>query len=308
MAYFNEGNTVEQMLVNAAGDCGWIYVEPQSIPRQPDDVLVAQWLSTALMKFNDITADQAEQVIYRLRAACTITNDSDELISANDRFRRMLFDENSYPFGADGENISIRFFSDNPDENRHTVTHQWVFPRRNTEGGKSLDIVFLMADTHDDSVLGLGRDCQAVRQSPALQDQRMIPCRLHRLRQTFVNALTAVFDTGGFSVDDFRRAHDLRAEDFADGLMAETDAENRHDAFHRANQFLGDARVLRLAGARGNHDAAVIPRRQFPDRRHIVPHDLDLRAQLREKLVHIISKGIVIIQEEQHRFPPPRPL
>ncbi|MBO7461343.1 MAG: HsdR family type I site-specific deoxyribonuclease, partial [Bacteroidales bacterium] len=135
---------VEQMLVNAAGDCGWIYVEPHLIPRRPDEVFVAKWLATALMELNDITEDQAEQVIYQLRAVCNITNNSDELISANDRFRRMLFDENSYPFGADGENISIRFFSDKPDENRYVVTNQWEFPRHSSEGGKRLDLVFLI--------------------------------------------------------------------------------------------------------------------------------------------------------------------
>lgn len=26
MAYFNEENTVEQMLINAAGKCGWTYI------------------------------------------------------------------------------------------------------------------------------------------------------------------------------------------------------------------------------------------------------------------------------------------
>ena len=72
MAYFNEENTVEQMLINAAGKCGWIYVEPQEVPRLPDEVLVTEWLLTALKKFNDITDDQAAQVIYRLRAACSI--------------------------------------------------------------------------------------------------------------------------------------------------------------------------------------------------------------------------------------------
>ena len=40
MPYFNEENTVEQMLVNAAGKCGWIYLEPQQVPRLPDEVLV----------------------------------------------------------------------------------------------------------------------------------------------------------------------------------------------------------------------------------------------------------------------------
>ena len=46
MAYFNEENTVEQMLINAAGKCGWIYVEQQEVPRLPDEVLVTEWLVT----------------------------------------------------------------------------------------------------------------------------------------------------------------------------------------------------------------------------------------------------------------------
>ena len=62
MAYFNEENTVEQMLINAAGQCGWIYVEPQFVPRLPDEVLVVEWLMEALLALNPITAEQAEQV------------------------------------------------------------------------------------------------------------------------------------------------------------------------------------------------------------------------------------------------------
>ena len=56
MAYFNEENTVEQMLINAAGQCGWIYVEPQFVPRLPDEVLVVEWLMEALLALNPITA------------------------------------------------------------------------------------------------------------------------------------------------------------------------------------------------------------------------------------------------------------
>ena len=40
MAYFNEENTIEQMLINAAAQRGWIYVEPKFVPRLPDEVLV----------------------------------------------------------------------------------------------------------------------------------------------------------------------------------------------------------------------------------------------------------------------------
>ena len=61
MAYFNEENTVEQMLINAAGRCGWIYVEPQAVPRLPDEVLVTEWLFAALLRLNPITEEQAAQ-------------------------------------------------------------------------------------------------------------------------------------------------------------------------------------------------------------------------------------------------------
>lgn len=82
MAYFNEENTVEQMFINAAGKCGWIYVEPQFVPRLPDEVLVVQWLMEALLALNPITPEQAEQVIYKLRACITSGSSSDELITA----------------------------------------------------------------------------------------------------------------------------------------------------------------------------------------------------------------------------------
>ena len=144
MSYFNEGNTTEQMLVNAAGRCGWIYVEPQNVPRLPDEVLVTVGLLTALLKFNPINEEQAAQVIYKLRAAISIGNNADELVTANERFRNLLFEENSYPFGPDGENIAIRFFSDNPGENRCVVTNQWEFPRHSKEGGKRLDLVYII--------------------------------------------------------------------------------------------------------------------------------------------------------------------
>ncbi len=150
MAYFNEDNTVEQMLINAAAQRGWIYVEPKFIPRLPDEVLVTEWLLEALLKLNPITPEQAEQVIYKLRAAITSAGQADGLVEANDQFRKLLFEENSYPFGQDGDNINIRFFSDGKDKdgneykNRCVVTNQWEYPRLSKEGGKRLDLVFVI--------------------------------------------------------------------------------------------------------------------------------------------------------------------
>ncbi|MBV3867898.1 type I restriction endonuclease subunit R [Phocaeicola coprocola] len=146
MAYFNEENTVEQMFINAAGKCGWIYVEPQFVPRLPDEVLVVQWLMEALLALNPITPEQAEQVIYKLRACITSGSSSDELITANDKFRKLLFEENSYPFGENGDNINIRFFAKTDDayKNRCIVTNQWEYPRKSKDGGKRLDFVYVI--------------------------------------------------------------------------------------------------------------------------------------------------------------------
>ena len=146
MTYFNEENTVEQMFINAAGKCGWIYVEPQFVPRLPDEVLVVQWLMEALLALNPITPEQAEQVIYKLRACITSGGSSDELITANDKFRKLLFEENSYPFGENGDNINIRFFAKADDvyKNRCIVTNQWEYPRKSKEGGKRLDLVYVI--------------------------------------------------------------------------------------------------------------------------------------------------------------------
>lgn len=141
---FNEDNTVEQMIITAAQKCGWKYIEPQNMPRETDSVLVETWLQDALIRLNNITASQASQVIYKLRAAIMSGASSSELIQANDRFRRLLFEENSEPFGENGDNINISFFGEDETDNYCIVTHQWVFPRPSHDGGKRLDLVFII--------------------------------------------------------------------------------------------------------------------------------------------------------------------
>ena len=146
MTHFNEENTVEQMLIDSASKCGWSYVEPHNVPRLTDEVLVGEWLMEALLALNPITSDQAEQVVYKLRACIATGGVADELVTANDKFRRLLFEENSYPFGVDGDNINIKFFSDDPSvyKNRCIVTNQWEYPRKTKDGGKRLDLVYVI--------------------------------------------------------------------------------------------------------------------------------------------------------------------
>ena len=83
---------------------------------------------------------------HKLRACITSGGSSDELITANDKFRKLLFEENSYPFGENGDNINIRFFAkaDDAYKNRCIVTNQWEYPRKSKEGGKRLDLVYVI--------------------------------------------------------------------------------------------------------------------------------------------------------------------
>ena len=96
---FNEDNTVEKLLIKVAQKCGWKYLAAKDVPRPTDSVFVEQWLQDALIRLNKIDAAQASQVIYKLRAAVLSGGSSEELIAANDRFRKLLFEEKSEPFG-----------------------------------------------------------------------------------------------------------------------------------------------------------------------------------------------------------------
>lgn len=141
---FNEENTVEQMLIHTAQENEWEYVAAKDVPRATDSVLVESWLQDALMRLNHITAEQAERVIYDLRAIIQSGMVPGGLIQANDQMRKKLFEENSYPFGENGDNINIKFFSDKAEENQCVVTNQWEFPKSGVQGGKRLDLVFLI--------------------------------------------------------------------------------------------------------------------------------------------------------------------
>ncbi len=141
---FNENN-IEQMLIHTAIENGWEYIPSQEIPRSADTVLVVKWLQDALIKLNPkLTLDETQTVINDLRSAIFSGNNPSELITANNRFRNLLFEKNSYPFGKDGEHISIRFFAETPTKNHCVVTNQWEYPMTTTQGGKRLDLVYII--------------------------------------------------------------------------------------------------------------------------------------------------------------------
>lgn len=145
---FNEDNTTEQMIISTLKANGWKYVPAEDLPRQYNDVLVEPMVRDALIRLNpEIAAEpsRADDVIYKLRSLILSTQAHD-IVTRNEQFKKLIFEENSFPFGENGRMIPIRFFGTlTPDElqkNEYIVTNQWVYPMQ--EGGKRLDIVLLI--------------------------------------------------------------------------------------------------------------------------------------------------------------------
>lgn len=88
---------------------------------------------------------RADQVIYKLRTLINTTKEHN-LVSQNEKFKKLIFEENSFPFGKDGRMTPIRFFGTITEEelakNEYVVTNQWVYPME--KGGKRFDIVLLV--------------------------------------------------------------------------------------------------------------------------------------------------------------------
>ena len=145
---FNEDNTIEKMLLMTLQKNGWKYIKAENLPRQDDEVMVEPMVKEALIRLNPVIAEdpsRADEVIYKLRALI-ISTEAHDLVTRNEQFKKLIFEENSFPFGENGRMVSIRFFGTMTPEdlalNEYVVTNQWVYP--SVENGKRLDIVLLI--------------------------------------------------------------------------------------------------------------------------------------------------------------------
>ena len=87
-----------------------------------------------------------------------------------------------------------------------------------------------VGDCHDHAVARLRVDGQLARDGGAIDGQRVVSRRTHRRRTSDEQPLPAVQDLADFSVHRHARPPDVRAERFADRLMAQADAEERNVA------------------------------------------------------------------------------
>ena len=147
---FNESNTVEQMILDAAtngktSEVKWTSLFGPQVPRSTTEVMVESWVREALVRLNpeiEKQPDRADEVIYNLRA-CILSVQADGLVRANENFMAWLRGEKSMPFGPNGEHVPVRLIdAENPANNRLTVCNQWTYQVGSVE--KRFDVVFLV--------------------------------------------------------------------------------------------------------------------------------------------------------------------
>ena len=90
----------------------------------------------------------------------------------------------------------------------------------------AFDGVLAVAETHDDSVIGLSGDRKAARKSAAFDDQRMVARGGEGVRELAKDIFVVVMDLAGFAVEKFRSTYDFPAEGNANGLMAQADSQD----------------------------------------------------------------------------------
>lgn len=141
-------DTLEQMLISTLQKNGWTYIPAENMPRQDSEVMVESMVKAALIRLNPEIAEEpsrADEVIYKLRSLI-LSVQPHNVVDQNERFKKLVFEENSFPFGKDGRMVPIRFFGTMTREdlalNEYVVTNQWCFPMK--EGGKRLDLVLLV--------------------------------------------------------------------------------------------------------------------------------------------------------------------
>ncbi len=149
--------------------------------------------------------------------------------------------------------------------------------------------------------LGRRGDFELRRQARPVDDQRMVSCRREILRDPLEHALAGMMHLGELAMHQDRRPHDPAAIDLPDGLMAETDAQDRHLWSGTLDQIETDAGPVRIARARGQHDRRRLLRHDLIDADLVVPVDARGRAQFPEEMHEVIGKAVVIIDERQHQ-------
>src|SRR5258705_5148053 len=165
----------------------------------------------------------------------------------------------------------------------------------------ALDGIAPMTKAHDLAVLGPGRDLERVRHRVAQDRERVVARGDEGVAGSGEHAAAVVPDRGRLAVHPRLRPRDRGAGRLADRLVAEADAEDRRRRAEATDDLERHARLIGIARTRRDHDALGSLGDDGVTAERVVAHDLERRAQLTEVLDEVVGKGIVVVDDEDHR-------
>jgi len=142
---FNEENTVENLVRDILGkQLGWKFISRDSIPREEKEVLVETILSDSIKKFNNEVnevSDRVDEIIHKLNSIIFSVREVG-LVKANEEFSKWIKNEQTMPYGQNGQHIPIKLIDfENIENNDFVVTTQYSFKSKIT---KRPDLVLLV--------------------------------------------------------------------------------------------------------------------------------------------------------------------
>lgn len=94
----------------------------------------------------------------------------------------------------------------------------------------AFNLELAVTQAHDDTVFCLRADLEGLRQGFSLNNQRMVTGCGEGIRDGPEDAFSVVLDFTGFSMKQFRRSDNFRAESRPDCLVPEAYSKNRVSA------------------------------------------------------------------------------
>ena len=107
----------EKLVCKTLADNGWKYIPAEMLARNYSDVLVEPMVKDALIRLNPVIAEEpsrADEVLQRIRAII-LSVEPHSLVTHNEEFKNLVFENNSFHFGKDGRDVPITFFGTGED-------------------------------------------------------------------------------------------------------------------------------------------------------------------------------------------------
>lgn len=158
--------------------------------------------------------------------------------------------------------------------------------------------IFPMFHRHDLSVLCDSRDPQAVRHGVRGRRQRVVSRHgglpLHPPEQL---AVRVQCNDGLLAVHQLPGIGDIRSVHLADGLVSQTDPQNRDFPLKMPDHILTDSRVFRPARPRRYNDMAGSQHLYILYGQFIVARHFQIGIDQADQLIHIVRKAVIVIDQ-----------